>query len=306
MVRGGVGGDPPVGDAVIWQQPYEFTLTNPFNGSMLFNHQYPDRLYALMPGQCSFVAGEVRSTKTNVPQADGSILHRRFLTGAEMVLAIKMMETPEKPACDWLLQDMTDELFGAFRSLLNAGDNQGRIAWLTPQEGGGFGPTRMLDDIRLLVYPKEVFSTGFQGVVVTVDSKWPNALDLTQQRTAVDDGDTVTLDNTGNATMLPVFQVNRLDGVTQSSSVSAFTITNTTTGYQFEWDDSLPGASAIPADHYAELSCFDNTIYKDGDSTNEDPGIVQLSSDYFGLEPGENDITIDGAPMDVLWQPAWA
>lgn len=276
-----------------------FTLTAPFlsaQSRMLeFNVQQADRLYLLDQRACSFVAGDVRATKYNIPQADGSILPRRFLTGAVMELSIGMLETRDKPACDDLLTDMLDDLLGSFRSLLNAGDNAGRITWEVAGEA-----TRMLDDCRLLVYPKHVVGDVWDSVVVTIDSRFPYAQSLLQTRTGIEDGSTVTVSNAGTADELPVFQVNRLNGVTAGTPVSAFTITNVTTGVQFDWDDSLPGASAIPANHYAELSCFDNTIYKDGDSTNEDPGIVQLSSDYFGLVPGDNEIEIVGADCDVL------
>ncbi len=67
-----------------------------------------------------------------------------------------------------------------------------------------------------------------------------------------------------------------------------------------------PGANAIPGGHYAELDCFGNTFYLDGNQANQDAGISQLESEYFVLVPGDNDITIAGATTDVLWQAAWA
>jgi hypothetical protein len=221
-----------------WSAPTQFDLTNPYNTSMSFNVQTADGIYLLDQSQCSFDI-TVRSTTDNIPQADGYIPHHRFLTGVQMPLAIWLMETPESPACDELLVTMLDNVSGAFRSLLNAGDNEGRLAWEVAGQN-----ERMLDDIRLLVYP--TFEMDTKGVVtVTIDSRYPYAQDLTQTRTGIEDGDTATLTNSGSADYLPVFQVNRLNGVTGSGSVPSFTIENITTGIQLEYNDGLPGAIAI-------------------------------------------------------------
>src|SRR5690349_17984383 len=104
--------------------PARFDLTNPYNGSMVFNVASGGRKYLLDGDNCKFTMG-VRSTTVNVPQADGSIPHHRFLTGAQMQLLIQLWdETTGKPACDDVLADMLDDVSGAFRSLLNAGDNE--------------------------------------------------------------------------------------------------------------------------------------------------------------------------------------
>ena len=104
--------------------------------------------YLLRPDGCS-LTNSVRETKDFIPQADGAILHRRFTAGMEMQLTIQMWETSEQIACDAVLQQMLDTLNGYLYGLINAGDNQGRIAWL-PAQGWNI---RMLDDIRLLSYP---------------------------------------------------------------------------------------------------------------------------------------------------------
>ncbi len=287
---------PPV---AAWSPPYVFTLTNPYNGSMTFNEQTDFGLYLLREERCSFDI-DVRATKSHIPQADGDILHRPFLTGSEVVLVIELWEDEDNVACDELLQVMADNLSGALRSLLNAGDNEGRLAW----EVAG-GNERMLDDVRLFKYAKYVHGVAEPTFTVTLDSKYPYAQDLTQTRTGIEDGDIVTITNDGTAEYFPVFQVNRLDGVTSGSPVSAFVIENLTTGQQIVWDESYPGASPIPGGSYAEIATFDNTIYLNGDSTNEKAGIGQLDSEYFPLVPGDNDIAIEGCDMDVLHQAAW-
>lgn len=293
--------------------PQAFALTNPYTASrqvdprIFFNvlgSISPEVGYYSLRGDACSIGPSVRSTTDNVPQADGSIMHHRFLTGAQIQLTIELWEKGGSPgivACDSVLRAMLDDLMGAFRSLLNAGDNAGRLAW----EVSG-GATRMLDDVRLLIYPTFNTSPGDPLVTVTIDSKYPYALDLEQTRTGIEDGVPFTITNGGTSMMLPVFQVNRLDGVTSGSPVSSFTLSNNTTGIQFAFDSALPGASAIPAGAYGEVSCFDNTFFKNGDETNESPGILMLDSDYFALEPGDNEIQIDGCDTDVLWQNAWA
>ncbi len=274
----------------IWDAPTQFDLTNPYNGSMSFNVQTDDGIYLLDKDNCSFDIN-VRETTDNIPQADGSIPHHRFLTGATVQLEISLWQDTSKIACDALLRAMVDNLSGAFRSLLNAGDNEGRLAW---EIDGGL--ERMLDDVRLVVYPKFTAAT-IPIITVTIDSKYPYAQNLNQTSTDIADGDSAALSNSGTAEYFPVFQV--------QGTTSAFTITNETTEIQIEYNDGLPGAVAITSPHYAEIATFDNTIYLDGDGANLKAGVMELSSDYFSLVPGENVISIDGADMTVLWAPAW-
>lgn len=288
-----------------WDAPTQFDLTNPYSGTLSFNVQTASGLYLLVNDGCDFQES-VRSTVDNVPQADGAILHPRFLTGTQMPLKIGLWQDADTIACDDLLVEMLDTLSGAFRSLLNAGDNEGRLAW----EIAG-GNERMLDDVRLLVYPS--FQPGPPPTfTVTIDSGYPYAQDLNQTRTPCADGATATINNTGSADYMPVFQVNRLNGAPAGAApVSAFTIDNLTTGEQFVYDDSLPGAAAIAANRYAEITTFANTVYQSttaigpGDGRNLKAGVDELNSEYFALRIGSNDIEITGCDMDILWAPAW-
>lgn len=288
-----------------WSSPTQFDLTNPYSGTLVFNVQ-SDRLYLLDQQGCEFNI-TVRSTKDNVPQADGSILHHRFLTGVEMVLTIQLWESQDRVACDDLLASMLDEISGSFRSLLNAGDNEGRLAWEI--DGGN---TRMLDDCRLLVYPEVRMTEALTIVTVTIDSKYPYAEDLTQVATLIEAGDTVTITNDGTAEYFPVFQINRLyPAAAGASPVSSFVIANNTSGQQISYDGAFPGASSISANRFAEIDCFSNTIYEStspvgpGDGANLKAGVDELNSEYFSLLTGDNEITCD-VDATVLWQPAWA
>jgi len=87
------------------------TLTSPA-GTLLLNQEVANLGAFFLDGDgCKFNIG-VRSTKDHVPQADGDILHHRFLTGTEMPLKIQLWESAErnKVACDALLELMLDTL----------------------------------------------------------------------------------------------------------------------------------------------------------------------------------------------------
>lgn len=274
--------------------PIVFQLTSPF-ANLAFNNPLGNGgVYLLDNSGCS-IGPTTRSTSDNIPQADGAILHHRFLTGTQMTLAIQLWEEDrEKPACDDLLQEMQDDLLGAFRSLLNAGDNEGRISWDVYNGGGD----RMLDDLRLLVYPTVAINTdGITVVTVTVDTKYPYAEDLTQISTNVTG--TTPITNGGNADFWPVWKVN--------GPFSAFVLLNNTTGLQIEYDASQPGAASVGGGDYAEIDTFGGTIFLNGSGADLSAGIVELNSDDFPLIPGANSITLSTAPSaDCLYQAAWA
>ena len=285
-----------------WGAPTQFDLTNPYNTSMSFNVQTASGIYLFDPAGCS-LDFTIRSTTDNVPQSDGSILHTRFLTGANMPLTVQLWQDLDTVACDSLLREMLDNLSGALRSLINAGDNEGRIAWEV--DGGN---ERILDDARLLVYP--TYQEGSPGVVTfTLDSKYPYAQDLAEATpSAVSDGVPQTLVNTGTAAYFPVFKVNQIGGVVAATPVTQFTITVTqgTDVVQFVYlGNALPGGVSIAASHFAEINCFNNTIYKDGDSSNLKAGVDELNSEYPSFPTGTFDVQIDGCDMDVLWTSAW-
>lgn len=270
-----------------WAAPNVFTLTNPYNGTMTFNEQTSSGLYLLDNKVCNFGIS-TRVTKDNIPQFNGSILHERFLTGTEMLLSIQLWESDEKPACDDVLQVMLDELSGALRSLLNAGDNEGRLAWEIPTGG----PVRMLDDIRLLIYPVSKISDtpALTTVTVTVDSAYPYAQDLTQQSTAVADGATVAIDNTGTAGYYPVYRV--------GPAASGFVITLNGT-------DLITAVGTIDPGDFIEIDTFKGTMFLNGDEDDELDNLTIVNTKFSALEPGSNTVHIDGADTDVLWAPAW-
>lgn len=260
---------------------------------MDFNEQTVDGLYLLDQSVCA-VNVDTRVTKSNVPQANGSILPARFLTGASMVLKIQMWEDEDTPACDELLRLMLDELSGAFVSLLNAGDNEGRIEWVTPGAN-----TRMLDDIRLFTYPSSLQfdDNTIPFITVAVDTQYPYAEDLSQSSPTVSGSFSIT--NGGNTDFWPVWKIN--------GPFSAFTLENTSRGQQIEYDDTLPDAVPVAGGDYAEINTFTGTIFLNGSGADLSAGIVELNTDEFALGPNAENLVLTGAPDAVLLhQAAWA
>jgi hypothetical protein len=245
-------------------------------------------VYRLRPDGCS-IQNVVRETKDYVPQGDGSILHRRFVAGMEMSLAVQMWQPNDKIACDSILQKMVDTLEGYLYGLLNAGDDEGRLFW-TPS--GQLA--RMMQDIRLLSYWEESQAPGSAlEVRFTIDTARPYLEDHAQ----LSPGIPGTVVNPGNRPAYPVWKI----------FAGTFTLTNVTTGQKLEFNDTQPGCPSIGGG-YVEINTFRNTVYKNGSGANCKPGIVMVSSDFFPLVPGNNVITCAGAGGGsvCLVNAAWA
>lgn len=285
-----------------WNVPFYMTSASYGGGVLLpFNETFAfpagTGKIVLKQEGCSLAAA-VRSTKDNVPQADGSILHRRFLTGMEMQLSAWFWETTGaegKMACDDLLQSMVDTFMGYAYGLLNAGDNEGRISWLPD----GAAP-RMLDDIRLASYPKEAHVDGpGMGFEFMIDCALPYAENLEQLAPAVPG----VVVNGGNRPTYPVWQI---DGPFSG----VMTLANTTTGEEFSYDEDLPEAPNIDAGDYLEIDVFRNSATKIAPGpvlSNAFPGLVLPDSAFFEIVPGNNTITLSGAPsgnglINAAWQ----
>jgi hypothetical protein len=266
-------------------------------------------IYLLRQDGCS-LTNQVRATKENAPQEDGAILHCRFVAGMEMALSVQMWQDTSQIACDTLLQEMVDTLDGYLYGLLNAGDNEGRIAW-APVGGASGAPGsngyRMLDDIRLLSYPDERQPAGAPlEVTFTIDCELPYAEDETQLEPALAEGSN-TVTNYGNRPTYPVW---KLDG-----AFIARTLTNSTTGDSFSFNCLLPGALpggalSVAANEYIEIDTFRNTVtlVKPGPLLyNVAAGIEMESSTFGSLLPGDNTIVLvgPGATGTGLVNAAW-
>ena len=84
-----------------------------------------------------------------------------------------------------------------------------------------------------------------------------------------------------------------------------FTLTNTTTGDSFSFNDAQQGCANVGGG-YAEIDTFRNTVYLNGNQANLKPGIVMDTSDFFMLAPGANVITVTGGSGVCLLNSAFA
>lgn len=280
----------PIAD---WSVPFELTSALYSASTLPLNQQIPGGgIYLLRPDGC-FLRTSVRSTKEDVPQADGSILHTRYLTGMEMQLTVQLWETDDEAACGSLLQTMLDDIMGYLRALLNAGDNEGRISW-TPT-----GQTnRMLDDVRLLSYPEETLSAGgIYELGFTIDTRFPYSMELTETQVVLDASEVVA--NVGNTDTYPVI---RLDG-----PFTVALLDNTTTGKVWRYDSSRLGAAAVDVGDYIEIDMFRNTVFLNGNQDNMMAGVDPEVSTFFPLAPGNNTITLAGPASGLAKvNGAWA
>lgn len=274
--------------------------------------------YILDRTRCS--AGVARRiTRTNLPQADGEITHRKFKAGFVLELNVQFWETigsEAVPACGGTLREMGDLLDLHLNAIENA---DGRIQW-EPTTWPGTGPTlgqRMVDKCRALGPSGQGGDSGFVSVVVEHDaegplvnatfallSPLPYAMDVEQITTHMTTGATLT--NLGTTNFFPVMQVH--------GPATGFAITNTSVTDEFGnelslvYDSTLPGAVPIASGHYAEIDFFRQTIYLDGHFANLKAGINVTLSDFFPLVPGANVLAVApyaGTGIDVLWQSAY-
>lgn len=112
-------------------------------------------------------------------------------------------------------------------------------------------------------------------------------------------GDTQDQPNIGTVETWPVLRVH--------GPISAFTVDNGES--QLEWFSAVE----IPVGHFIEINMYNETMYKDGNSTNELGGFLDAPSDFWAIPPGGAPITFVGTSShtggdptcDVLSNSAW-
>lgn len=284
---------------VEWDNP--FTLTSLAGGDLDLNE--PDGYRFLLDLANCVSSTDKRVSVDNIPQGDGVIPHRDFTGGFQLQMGLSLWvgeqaNSDAGPACAADLVHMWDLLMLHLRSMFVS---PGRVYWTPTGQ-----PQRMADQVKLISGPSDTTSPRGQGgvsVIFTLLSPFPYALTAAQNTTTILDGATETLTNGGNTDFFPVIKV--------YGPTSAFTITNNSVldedgnPLQLVYSSANPGGQSIPSGHYGEFDFFKNTAYKDGSGLNLKPGITIPSSDFFPLAPGENDITVDGADADVLYNDAW-
>ncbi len=286
----------------------EHELTSDY-GSIFFNkvEATTARVYRIQYETYKIIPS-LRVTQDNISQADGSVLHPRWKSGLVAIInvALNVMaddsgETPDfTPACGNDLREMSDELLLHLNAIRQLRDSQ-RLYW-TPT---GLGDQQMLTDIELLAIWEPTYDlNGLEAMIqFAVETPFPYAIASTQQTVDIDDGGTMTLTNDGNCPFSPVIKVAPGSGVitiTNNDDVDEF-------GAPLSWvyDSSRPGAVPIGGS-YGEVDFFQGTIFQDGDSTDLIAGVSPQLTDYWHLNPGDNDISIDGGDCTILYNDAWA
>ena len=244
-------------------------------GDLSLNASTGDR-YILMREGCDMWQ-DVRAQQLNVPQEDGSLIQERFDTGTRLKLQVGLWYGDE-PACYDDLTRMVDTISKHAHSMVKAAF-AGRFLW--DPEGAA---VRLLDYMQMSDRMTWDWSGIVPNVTLVFDSPFPYAIDFTQLSTALP----AVLNNTGNAVMYPVFQI---------SGGGAFTLSNDTTGLAIVYTGGYSG--------YAEIDTFRNTIYQNGSGANLKDGLDVENSDFFGLVPGSNVISLSGGTGIALWQAAW-
>jgi Siphovirus-type tail component, C-terminal domain len=265
-----------------------FTIEAPF-GDLNLNQQLssPERNY-IINAKSSVGRRRIRANTDDIPQGDGEIFHRRFTGGYEMQLAVQLWQNDAQVACDDILCQMRDELYGILWSMLNPPDDDGRLLWTPSCDAGG---RRMLDRARLLSLedPGEDQETGAAEITFVIDTPFPYAISLAQQVVNLN-GAGGTITNDGNVDFWPVIKMNSDGG----------TITNNTTGFEISI-----GSGCLGAGSFIEMDTFRDTAYVDGDQANAKPCIDALVTDFFPLIPGVNQIDTS-VSCDFLVNDAFA
>lgn len=248
-----------------------------------------DWIYLLIPEACSGKVAQVRVSEDNIPQADGSILHRRFTTGYQLQLSVSLWQDRETPACSDVVAAMAQRLSGCLRSILNS--QEGRVTF----QEGETGEVRLVDQVRLRDYSLAI-DGPLTAITFILDSPFPYSLTFTQDIIDISDG-METIFNEGNVDFWPVVKV--------FGPETAFVIGNDTLGELITFDAGLPGGQVIPSGHFAEFDFFRNTCYMDGDQADLLACLDPTQTDFFPLISGANDISTTAASIEVLKNDAW-
>lgn len=275
---------------VEWSVPFE--LQTP-QGDLTLNSEVTlpsgdTGIFLLNPQACS-TGFELRATDNFIPEQDGEQTHQRYWGGALMTLGVVLMEKTDAPACGELLQEMSDYLLKRIRAYTRppAPPDDARVLW-TPS---GAAQRMLKDAVINAPYAPSLIEGGATMFTWQVKSPYPYAMDAAETTTALN----ATITNGGTADFWPVIRVTGGGG---------FTITNSSVtdesgnALQIIFDGTYSG--------FAEIDCFNGTIFENGDGANLSGFIDFLSTDYFWLQPGANDIAIVGGSANVLWQDAWS
>lgn len=227
---------------------------------------------------------DIRAPVEPVPQRSGGIIHPSFKGPTFITVTARI----QAEAGFSTRRSTMDTLRGNLDSLVKPTAAQlvssCRLRWVPSGAN-----ERMYDAVRLYdMAPPETWNGIIKRLQFTLSCPYPYALDLAQTTTNIPTAGTTTIVNDGNTPMWPVLKMNGGTG----------TITNTTSGEGIE----LSGGTVAS---YAEIDCFQETVFADGSGANLQGKVVQAASSFFALAPGNNVMDAATVSTDVLFQAAW-
>jgi len=258
--------------------------------------------YLLKQSECK-ATRTLRVTNDRVPQGDGEIIHRRFADGTVVHVVIEFWNNNETACVGTAAgREMHETLVQFLNAMLN---RDGRLYW-APSD---YSDNRMLDKARYLAPLETVIDdSGAISVEFDIDSPYPYTLDVTQPDSpggiVCPNSVPTVITMSGNVDFYPVI---KCDGPLSTFSVENLAIKDDDgDALGIFYDETRPGAIAIPGGSYIEFETFRNTAYLNGDQTNMKPGVDPELTDYFVLKPGENIILATGCDARLLVNTAWA
>lgn len=277
-------------------------------GSVPFNEAGPyltnglDRmLFLLQPNPYRIVPANLRVTRDDLSQADGTSIQPPYISGLVASLFCQLWvakngncETPE-PACGEDLRLMDELLTLNLNALRNQGatpDGTQRLLW---QPTGVMG-RRMLTQCLVAEWmdPQPFNSSGGRGMGIAfgLATPFPYAVDEDAVNvTLTDGGGPVLIPNGGNADYSSV--------ITVPGATAAFAITRVDTGDVI----SYIGPDTIPGGQHAEIDFFTASIAEEGNDriADLDPTVTT----FFPIPPGGCEVEIVGADCTFQTRAAW-
>lgn len=228
---------------------------------------------------------DIRNPTENRPHKQGGIVHRFY--EAASIWTVEGLVLPEGSRS--VRTQLDDALKGAVRKCLQLDGRYffhpsgGDLRFRTVRQYGPVDISRADNGIA-----------GPRTFSFTLYSEDPHSYKATQDSTDIAAGTSGAVPNAGNVETWPVIKIH---GPIAGAHV---TITNTDTGFLLEFL-----SATIASGHYWEVNTFNETIYLDGNSTNELPQLDLSTSDFFSVEAGGSNISADGADITVLSNSAW-
>lgn len=300
----------------------------------------PLGIFLLDSAKCQMGSAR-RITRNNLAQADGELTHRKFKTGYVMELATQLWERVDDPACAGTLREMADLLAEYLEAMAN---NNGQVVWFpSPWPADAATPNpRVLDRARSMgPSGNDSTGSGFVSVATQKDENaklwevtfaflspfpyvtdymdWPTSPDAVADFAEGADGST-TVANEGTVPYHPVLRIygDSLGG----DDVDGFTLTNNSVvdeigdPLQIVYDQNNPGGFPISPGFWIEIDTFLSTVQMKNNAgthtANAKPGINVLKTDFFQLDPGNNDLDLawhgphNGLKAEVIYRNAWA